>query len=847
MYLAHDPTLERDVALKLLHRHTTRSGLRDEARALAALSHPGIVTIFEIGEHEGQDFIAMEYLRGRTLRDVLAAGAPREELLGVCVKVARAVSAAHRAGILHRDIKPENVVVTDAGEVKVVDFGIARRLEHEDGRSPRAVTASEVVQTLRRTLPPDAEFAGTATDVSAGTQTMFGTPAYMAPEVLLGEVSTPESDIFSLGVVLYECLTGRRPYSATTLVEVIALTIEGPPPKLDDRFGDLVDRMLAREAGRRPSLDEIAKSLSRAATVPAARVPARSRWPIVAMLAMLAGGVAAGGWWFSRRAAPAAVPVPARTELSFAVAPFTIQIPSYGVEPPDARAIADVLAHLLGEADGARVVGTAVDVGEVAAARSVDAGHLVTGLIVEQGAVLRAEVSIVDATTGTSVTVTAERATLALVLDAVAAAVLGAVAPGTEIGLAPAPNRSRAQMFYRQGAPILESGRFTTARPYFEQAVTADPSLFEGWYALGLVLAWMEASEANVLAATEKALALAPPGPRKELVRGIGLFLAGDYRTARTTLEPLELLTGAGAPDPRELRYYLGEANWHDGRHDAGFAYFKGALERDPRFKPATVHAWQYAVARRDNEVARYYIGLAGESPEWIELALGNYEQLARSGVTHRKHEALLVLGEIHSSELEAKVQGKDIEAGTLRLAIAVAVGELGRARQEFAELWSVVLANRDPNQIAGIVYSLEGLGEVVLSAGMVDEIRLVVGFLAAQSTTHAARNYHRFAILAAPIVGDRALLEHARRSERNDKLAAASTAELDGNRAKAADLLGELVADPTFSWDYPERAALIRNLGALKRTKERSAVCADTLRPAVARPALLVIRAACR
>ncbi|MBA3457006.1 MAG: protein kinase, partial [Deltaproteobacteria bacterium] len=684
VFLAHDPTLERDVALKLLHRQTTRTGLRDEARALAALSHPGIVTVFEIGEHEGQDFIAMEYLPGRTLRDVLIAGAPRPELLAICVKVARAVGAAHRAGILHRDIKPENVVVTDGGEVKVVDFGIARRLEHEAGRSPRAVTASEVVETLRRTLPPDGAFTGMDTEVSAGTQTMFGTPAYMAPEVLLGEVSTPQSDIFSLGVVLHECLTGRRPYAATTLVEVIALTIEGPPPKLDDPLGALLDRMLARDAAERPSLDEIASALARPVTV-TTRGASRSRWPIIGLLVLLAGGLAVAGWWL-QRPAPVAGRAVAATELAIAIAPFSIQMATYGVEPPDSFAIADVLAHLLGAAEGARIIGTAVDTDDPQAARSVAARYLVSGSIVESGAVLRADVTIVDATTGTRVTtVKAERATLPLVLDSIAVAVLGAVAPGSDVRLDLAPNRSRAQMFYRQGAPVLESGRFTTARPYFEQAVVADPTLFEAWYALALVLAWMDAPEAQVVRATEHALELAPPGPRKELVRGIGLFLAGDYRTARTTLEPLEAITGPGAPEPRELRYYLGEANWHDGRHDAGFAYFKSALERDARFKPATVHAWQYAVARRDNEMARYYIGLAGESTDWIELALENYEQLARTGSSPRKLDAQLVLGETHSAEIEAKVRGTDLEAATLRIAIAVAGGELARARTEFA------------------------------------------------------------------------------------------------------------------------------------------------------------------
>src|SRR4051812_15401957 len=122
VYLARDPSLERDVALKVLHREAKQAGLREGAKGPAALNHPSIVTVYEIGEQDGQDFIAMEYLPGRSLRHLINEpdlAVRRGQLLAICSKVAVALAAAHRAGILHRDIKPENIIVSAAGDVKV--------------------------------------------------------------------------------------------------------------------------------------------------------------------------------------------------------------------------------------------------------------------------------------------------------------------------------------------------------------------------------------------------------------------------------------------------------------------------------------------------------------------------------------------------------------------------------------------------------------------------------------------------------------------------------------------------------------------------------------------------------
>ena len=260
VFLTYDPVLERHVAIKLLHPDASQSALREEARAIAALRHAGIVQVFEIGEHEGRDFIAMEYLPGRSLRQVLLDRPPRQRLLAICLKIVAAVDAAHRAGILHRDLKPENVVVAESDDVTVVDFGLARRLKRPASESGRMTQPHEVAELFRRTIPPDPTLGSQDTVPSDDAQ-IAGTPAYMAPEVMCGDDSTAASDVYSIGIILYECLVGQRPYAASSLVALIASMIEEPPAGFVDPLAPIVIRMLARDPAQRPSLAEVRAAL----------------------------------------------------------------------------------------------------------------------------------------------------------------------------------------------------------------------------------------------------------------------------------------------------------------------------------------------------------------------------------------------------------------------------------------------------------------------------------------------------------------------------------------------------------------------------------------------------------
>jgi Tol biopolymer transport system component/predicted Ser/Thr protein kinase len=251
VYLAEDTRLGRKVALKLLPEDLTadeqaKRRFIQEAKAASALNHPNIITIYDIASEGQRDFIAMEYVEGETLRGVLSLGKVEiKRALELAAQAASGLAAAHQAGIVHRDIKPENLMVTRTSQVKILDFGLAKLSEKK--------TAS----LLDTNLPTERYRPGPAKAETA-PGTILGTVSYMSPEQAQGHPLDHRTDVFSLGVILYEMLTGQRPFRGKTAVDTLHAIINAEPrpaievnPRLPAEVMDILGKALAKEVGER--------------------------------------------------------------------------------------------------------------------------------------------------------------------------------------------------------------------------------------------------------------------------------------------------------------------------------------------------------------------------------------------------------------------------------------------------------------------------------------------------------------------------------------------------------------------------------------------------------------------
>jgi len=346
VYRARDRLLERYVALKVLHPHYADDEeyverFRREARSVAQLSHPHIVTVIDRGEDGGQQFIVFEYVDGENLKELIERTGPLpiRRAVEFALEVADALAFAHENGLVHRDVKPQNVLITPDGNAKVTDFGIARSLEVEHGMTQ--------------------------------TGTVLGTSNYLSPEQASGKPTTTSTDVYSLGVVVYELLTGDVPFPGENFVAIAMKHINELPPDLLDKRPDVplrlaaaVDRAMEKDPDRRfATMDEFASELRQClaeldapdaertfiAQSPVLRESrphrvraARSRVPVyivlalVAIAAIVAGVLALGGSKGKPKASPSPAGAPVALSGIGADDPFGNNKVEHNAEAPNA-------------------------------------------------------------------------------------------------------------------------------------------------------------------------------------------------------------------------------------------------------------------------------------------------------------------------------------------------------------------------------------------------------------------------------------------------------------------------------------------------------------------------------
>ncbi len=551
VYRARDTRLDRDVALKVLPRELATAPdrlarLEREAKAVAALNHPNLVTLHSIEEAEGTRFLTMELVEGDTLdRLVAPGGMPLPRLLELAIPLADALAAAHAKGIVHRDLKPSNVMVSREGRVKVLDFGLAKLAHDADA-------------------PAGASQATMQAPISA-VGLVVGTVPYMAPEQLRGEPADARTDLFSLGVLLYELATGQRPFGGASSAEISsAILRDTPAPALALR-ADLprdLDRVLGRCLEKDPErrvqtakdvrneLELVRRSLSPASAPPAGAAPPPP--PL------------------SRPAAPAG---PAKDAPSVAVLPFV----NRSADPADeyfSDGLADELLSTLVKIRGLRVAartssglfkGKAATIDEIG--RALNVATVLEGSVRKAGPRVRISVQLVKVEDGSSLWAETYDRTLEdifAVQDDIAQSVVKELrttllgqagdsrasdAAHADVAAAAAGRGANpeAHRLYLQGAFFLErvsSEDTERAMGYLEHALALDPGNAQAWTALARAHSFLASyggvdvreAQARARAALDRALALAPEhGEALMLLAQAQAFQDRDWHTAEAT------------------------------------------------------------------------------------------------------------------------------------------------------------------------------------------------------------------------------------------------------------------------------------------------------------------------
>ena len=627
VYLAEDTRLGRQVALKRpsedwLSMPDARERLHREASAAGRLTHPNIAAIYDVLDVDSHPYIVMEYVEGESLARVLRRGAlPLDNAIAVGTEIAEALAAAHAKGIVHRDLKPANISLTPDGHAKVLDFGLAR------GPAAKAASSTGGLSTI--TVPGQA----------------MGTPGYSSPEQLVGAPADPRDDIYSLGVVLYELMTGRRPFDGTDSLELAMATMTKTPPPVHqvnpavpEAISAIVARAMARDRDDRyKSADQLRTELRRLThalstdvthliSTSALRLPRRRFRSVLAVamltVAVLAVTAAVAWWWLSGRETPPE----ARTPV-LGVLPFANN--STETDAPLAAGIRDVLIATLGSTRGLTVLSkSATDEAGLPpgeprrVARSLGATYLLEGALQRSGSDLMISVTLSRGDSGRiawSQSFPAPEKDIFTLQQRISDAVRQAL-PLTPSAAAEGSGRNagthdlealadygRAMVFLERGDV---AGSLQRAAALLRSAVGRDPGFALGWARLGEAYweTFKRTSEpkwaTEAVNATNKALTLDQMQP--EVWISLARIHDGTGRR-EDALTDLNKALGL-QPDSDAAHQLMGQVLQEMGRRDEATEHYLKAIAIRPDYwrHYSMIGAFYYSIGRFEDAIAAF-------------------------------------------------------------------------------------------------------------------------------------------------------------------------------------------------------------------------------------------------
>jgi serine/threonine protein kinase/TolB-like protein len=728
VYLAHDTQLERKVALKVLPALLADDPdrlkrLKREARALAALDHPNIVPVYSFESADGVQFLTMAFIEGETLDQLISPGGlPLERLLELAVPLADALRAAHENGIIHRDLKPANVMIDRDDRLRVLDFGLAKRDVAVSGDLREMTTGGLSEQMTRE-------------------GTILGTYPYMSPEQAEGRVVDARSDLFSLGIMLYEMACGHRPFKGETGISLITSILRDPhraitdeKPDLPARLGEILDRCLAKDPDQRyptaevlrDDLDELRREAAAGVLQPPARSDSRSSTAQTDLDSISATPPAEivitrrHALWFGVVVAVVAVvglafwrPWQTTGELkTLAVLPFENTLQAEEAEYL-CDGIAESLIRQVSRLPTVRVAplsavlnykGQVVD--PTVVGRQLDVGSVLTGSLSQQDGRVQVTAELLDASSGAQLwtnTYDREATELLDVQDEIAGAILqdglGVELAAEELGdlVRPPTTDGEAYDLYLQARHLTRRATeddYLQARRLLQRATVRDPRFAHAYLGLAGIHAAMAIdgylrptdgwAQANRY--MRQALALDPDVPDAPAIRhSMAFFFDWDWEGAERERQ-IAMQTPVGEFDPDLLRvysYYLLAL----GRPTEALELARRSRELDPLSIGLAMLEADYLVrvGRLDDAVALYNRTIEVE-PDNPENYFGLAEALIQQG---RFDEAIEARRQAH------EVAGDDVMAEKF----AAANGEEGyrQADRAWVEVQLLWIEAREP------------------------------------------------------------------------------------------------------------------------------------------------------